>query len=165
MYRHTYIYRPIWRCCRCIVSAKFRRYISAIFAHKAATLLFCTECSETQTATLSLINANPVSCYLGGDPPTTWGSTLSFRPPCNRSDKVVYDLTFAHSFLRGKLMTVTACDETRVLAVVVDCFRDPGLRRIRCCTVLHRSEVIVSWMFAVSRALLCNHLWNLSAGT
>jgi len=33
MHRHTHICRPIstWRC---IISAKFRRYISAIFAHK-----------------------------------------------------------------------------------------------------------------------------------
>jgi len=38
MYRHTDVYRPIWRCCRCIVSAKFRRYISAIFVHKSVAL-------------------------------------------------------------------------------------------------------------------------------
>jgi len=51
MYRHTDIYRPI---CRCIVSAKFRRYISEIFAHKSVALLLCVERSETQVATSSL---------------------------------------------------------------------------------------------------------------
>jgi len=40
--------------CRCIVSAKFCRYIFAIFAYKSVTLLLCMECSETQVATLSL---------------------------------------------------------------------------------------------------------------
>jgi len=54
MYQHTDIYRPIWQCCRCIVSAKFRWYISAIFAHKSVALLFCMERSETQIATSSL---------------------------------------------------------------------------------------------------------------
>jgi len=54
MYRHTDIYRSIWRCCRCIVSAKFRRYISAIFAHKSVALLLCMEGSENQVATSSL---------------------------------------------------------------------------------------------------------------
>ena len=34
---------------------------------------------------------------------------------------------------------MTACEQIRVRAVVVDCFSDPGLRRIRCGTVLHRS--------------------------
>jgi len=54
MYRHSDVYRPIWRCCRCIVSAKFRRYISAIFAHISVALLLCMKRSETQVATLSL---------------------------------------------------------------------------------------------------------------
>jgi len=54
MYRHTDIYRPMWRCCRCIESAKFRRYILAIFAHKSVALLLCMERSETQVATSSL---------------------------------------------------------------------------------------------------------------
>jgi len=51
MYRYTDIYRPIWRCCRCIVSEKFHRYISAIFAHESVALLLCMERSETQVAT------------------------------------------------------------------------------------------------------------------
>jgi len=34
--RHADIYRPIWRCCRCIISLV-----------NAATLLFYSECSET----------------------------------------------------------------------------------------------------------------------
>ena len=34
---------------------------------------------------------------------------------------------------------MTACEQIRVRAVVVDCFSDPGLRRIRRATVLHRS--------------------------
>jgi len=55
MYRHTDIYQPIWRCCRCIVSAKFHRYISAIFAHKSVALLLCMERSVTQVTTSSLI--------------------------------------------------------------------------------------------------------------
>jgi len=54
MYRHTNIYWSIWWCYRCIVSAKFRRYISAIFAHKSVVLLLCMERSVTQVATLSL---------------------------------------------------------------------------------------------------------------
>ena len=54
MYRHTDMYWPIWRYCRCIVSAKFRPYISAIFAHKSVALLLCMERSETQIATSSL---------------------------------------------------------------------------------------------------------------
>jgi len=45
MYRLTDIYWPIWRCCRCI--------LSAIFAHKSVTLLLCMERSETQVATSS----------------------------------------------------------------------------------------------------------------
>jgi len=44
----------IGRCCRCIASAKFRRYISAKFAHKSVALLLCMERSETQAATSSL---------------------------------------------------------------------------------------------------------------
>jgi len=36
--------------CRCIVSAKFYQYISAIFAHKSVTLFLCMECTETQVA-------------------------------------------------------------------------------------------------------------------
>jgi len=54
MYRHTDIYPPIWGCCRCIVSAKFCRYISAIFAQKSVALLLYMEHSETQVATSSL---------------------------------------------------------------------------------------------------------------
>jgi len=39
---------------------------------------------------------------------------------------------------------MTACQQIRVgrRAVVVDCFSDPELRRIRCCTVLLRNEVM-----------------------
>jgi len=43
MYQHADIYRLIWWCCRCIVSA--------IFAHGNVTLLLCMECLETQVAT------------------------------------------------------------------------------------------------------------------
>jgi len=35
---------------------------------------------------------------------------------------------------------MSVCEQTRVRAAVIDCFSDPGLRRLRCCTVLHRSE-------------------------
>jgi len=52
---------------------------------------------------------------------------------------------------------MTACERIRVRAVVVQCFSDPGLRRIRCCRVLHRSEVIVASLFVMSRALLFAH--------
>jgi len=60
---------------------------------------------------------------------------------------------------------MVACEQIRVRAVVVDSFSDPGLRRIRCCTVLHRSEVMVSSLFVTSRALLFTHSRDLSAGT
>jgi len=50
--------RWILRCCQSITSAKFRWY--AVYRQylfiKAATLVFCTECSETQIVTSSLVN-------------------------------------------------------------------------------------------------------------
>jgi len=56
------------------------------------------------------------------------------RPLCNSLDKTFYDVTFARGFWRGKQMSVTASSDT-------------GLRRIRCCTVLHRSKVKVRAFF------------------
>jgi len=50
-------------------------------------------------------------------------------------------------------------------AMVVDCFNDIGFRRIRCCTVLYRSEVMVSSLPVMSWALLVTHTWDLSAGS
>jgi len=110
---------------------------------KAATLLFCTECSETQVATvLRLWLMSSLSCSL-------WRAALRsdcikqcviYRPLRNRSSKSLYDITFARRFLCGKQMT--ACEQIRLRAVVVHCFSDSGLRRIRCCTVLHGSEVM-----------------------
>jgi len=37
-----------------MVSAKFHRYISAVFAHRSVMLLLCMERLETQVATSSL---------------------------------------------------------------------------------------------------------------
>jgi len=56
MYRHTDIYRPIWWCFWCIVLAKFRRYISAIFAHKNVALLLYD--------VLHGVFGNPSCCFI-----------------------------------------------------------------------------------------------------
>jgi len=47
------------------------------------------------------------------------------------------------------------CKLISVRAVVVDCFHDLGLCRIWCCTVLHRSEVMVLSLFVMS-CVLCH---------
>jgi len=114
MYRHTDIYRPIWRC---IVSTKFRRYISAIFADKSVALLLCMERSET-------------SCYFVSDPdwltqmlcPVPSEQSLRvYRPLCNSPDKTFHDVTLARRFWRGKQMIV--CKQTRLrVFVLVGCF-------------------------------------------
>jgi len=112
MYRHTDIYRPIWRCCRCIVSAKFRRYISAIFSHKSVALLLCMERSETQVATSSLTLIDHHNCsdlFLAHIEP----APHAYRRLCNSTDKTLYDVTFAHTFWRCK--QTIACEQTRLL--------------------------------------------------
>ena len=63
-------------------------------------------------------------------------------PLRNCTEKTIYGITFACRFFHGK--QVTAYEQIRVHAMVVDCFIDPGLCRIHCCMVLHYSEVIVS---------------------
>jgi len=59
LHQHADIYRPIWRYCRCIVPAKLRRYISAMFAQKP--LRYCSARSVRKPKLLLclwLINAN-----------------------------------------------------------------------------------------------------------
>jgi len=62
-----------------------------------------------------------------------------YRMPCNHPNEL-YDETFACRFLRDKQMT--ACEQTRVCAEVVDCYSDAGLCRIQCCAVLHCNEAM-----------------------
>ena len=58
-----------------------------------------------------------------------------------RPNKSLYDLTFNHMFFRGNQMT--ACEQIRVCAVVVNCFNYLGLHIIWCFTVCHRSEMMI----------------------
>jgi len=81
---------------------------------KITTLLFCTECSDTQLAIPSLIDLR----------------------------KPLYDITFTCSFLSSNQMTT--CEQINICYGVVDCFIDLGLHRIHCCMVLHHSELMVS---------------------
>jgi len=53
----------IGRCYKCILSAKFRRCISAIFAHKSRCAMFCTKRSEAQAVTSSLIDLGKLSVF------------------------------------------------------------------------------------------------------
>ena len=68
--------------------------------------------------------------------PSDWFKYVIFRPLCNRPNKPVYDVTFAPRF----------CVVSRWLpankSVVFDYLSDPGLRRIPCYTLLHRTEVL-----------------------
>ena len=50
---------------------------------------------------------------------------------------------------------MTACEQTRVHAVMVDCFSDLSLCRIWCCMVLHHSKVM-DWSLFVLICALCN---------
>ena len=58
-------------------------------------------------------------------------------------------------FLCGKQLTTCEKIRVRAVAVVVDYFSDLSLCRFQWCTVLHRSEVMVSSLFLMSQAL-CN---------
>ena len=60
------IYRWTLRCYQSIILAKFCRYTvyQQYLLIKAATLVLCTECSETRVATSSKINANSLYCSL-----------------------------------------------------------------------------------------------------
>ena len=175
MYRHADIYRPIWRCCRGIVSAKFRRYI----------------CSKFCAVALHGAFGNP-SCYFVFDPdwltqifclvPSAQRQSLhTYRPLCNSPDKTLYDVTFARRFWCGK--QIIACEQTRLCAfvsvgyftkvspgltvfrsacikkVLIHSEQDPGLHIIRCCTVLHCREVMVLMCCAFF------YWWHLSVGT
>ena len=72
---------------------------------------------------------NP-SCYLVSDsdsltqmlcPVPSAHSLHAYRPLCNSSDKMLYDVTFTHRFWRGKHRIV--CKQTRLRAfVLVGCF-------------------------------------------
>jgi len=47
---------------------------------------------------------------------------------CSHPNKLSYDVTFDHKFLYSKQMT--DCEQIKVLAMVVACFSNLGLRRM-----------------------------------
>ena len=88
---------------------------------------------------LWLINANSLSCSLRPEPAGYIKQCVINRPMRN---KPLYDVAFTCRLLSGKQMNT--CQLINVRSAMVDCFNDQGLRRIRCCMVLHHGEVVVS---------------------
>jgi len=89
---HSNRYRPIWRCCQCIISAILaRKNRYAILLH--GVFGFC----------LWLINANSLSCSLRCAASRRHQVSASYTITLhNRPNKPLYDATFAHRFLRAK---------------------------------------------------------------
>jgi len=136
MRRHANKYRPIWRCCRCVISAKFRRYVTTIFAHNSGYAIILHRVFGNLSCYFVSDWLTQILCPVpyGAQPSTYIKQCAIYGTLRNGPNNSLCNVTFARKFLHGK--------QTSECAVVVDCFRDPGWRRIRCCTVFHRSEVM-----------------------
>jgi len=96
----------IWRCCWCIILAKFRRYISAIFAHNSRYAAVLHEMFGNTSCYFVSDWSTQILCPVPYDaqPSDYIKQCEKIRPLRNRPDKSFYDVTFTRRFLRGKQM-------------------------------------------------------------
>jgi len=72
-------------------------------------------------------------------PPTISGSAY-YIDRCPVIQETLSDITFVYHVLCSK--QIINREQIKVCALVVDCFSDQGVCRIRCCAILHRSAIM-----------------------